>query len=259
MVGAFHGHAHNWKCQLDWHPMYIQGTGHTEGEGCEHIFSASNDLARGTCHASRFHQHQAIKEHFAFWNEDKYEALTRFIWNHYKEAWEAVHTLSAELRIIKTTLQVTDEDFIRFHAEERAYFVSLKQPRAQDQLQRRYVEALDELEERKLQWNTAHEATNHSFTSIPIGDLITFSKTLTQARVCLDTAYLMLQNAQALAGQLQAQIGLEQPWKVDGEEYLQFKQDVLVGKYYCVLDELERLVVMRLFKLSNLNMLGTGD
>ncbi|KAG2369623.1 hypothetical protein BDR07DRAFT_1266912 [Suillus spraguei] len=23
MVGAFHGHAHNRKCQLDWHPMYI--------------------------------------------------------------------------------------------------------------------------------------------------------------------------------------------------------------------------------------------
>ncbi|KIK73395.1 hypothetical protein PAXRUDRAFT_41428, partial [Paxillus rubicundulus Ve08.2h10] len=29
MVGSFHGHAHNHKCQLDWHPMYIKGTGHT--------------------------------------------------------------------------------------------------------------------------------------------------------------------------------------------------------------------------------------
>ncbi|KAG2342724.1 hypothetical protein BDR05DRAFT_976374 [Suillus weaverae] len=46
MVGAFHGHAHNRKCQLDWHPMYISGTGHTEGEGCKHIFSSSNELAR---------------------------------------------------------------------------------------------------------------------------------------------------------------------------------------------------------------------
>ncbi|KAG1801749.1 uncharacterized protein BJ212DRAFT_1286438 [Suillus subaureus] len=33
MVGAFHGHAHNRHCQLDWHPMYIDGTGHTEGKG----------------------------------------------------------------------------------------------------------------------------------------------------------------------------------------------------------------------------------
>ncbi|KAG2112648.1 uncharacterized protein F5147DRAFT_572181 [Suillus discolor] len=28
MVGAFHGHAHNRRCQLDWHPMYIPGIRH---------------------------------------------------------------------------------------------------------------------------------------------------------------------------------------------------------------------------------------
>ncbi|KIK18699.1 hypothetical protein PISMIDRAFT_108957, partial [Pisolithus microcarpus 441] len=45
MVGAFHGHTHNCLCQLDWHPMYIEGTGNMEGEGCEHVFSAFNELA----------------------------------------------------------------------------------------------------------------------------------------------------------------------------------------------------------------------
>ncbi|KAG1792021.1 uncharacterized protein HD556DRAFT_1239880 [Suillus plorans] len=75
MVGAFHGHAHNRKCQLVWHPTYILGTGHSEGEGCEHIFSASNELARSTRHASPFHRHQTIEEHFAFWDADKYAVL----------------------------------------------------------------------------------------------------------------------------------------------------------------------------------------
>ncbi|KAG2071084.1 hypothetical protein BDR04DRAFT_1016866, partial [Suillus decipiens] len=65
MVGVFHGHAHNWMCQIDWHLMYIDGTGHMEGEGCEHIFSSLNELAHSTCHASPFHQHQAIKQHFS--------------------------------------------------------------------------------------------------------------------------------------------------------------------------------------------------
>ncbi|KAI6161794.1 hypothetical protein EDD17DRAFT_1437032, partial [Pisolithus thermaeus] len=46
MVGAFHGHTHNRLCQLDWHPMYIEGAGNMEGEGCEHVFSAFNELAR---------------------------------------------------------------------------------------------------------------------------------------------------------------------------------------------------------------------
>jgi Kyakuja-Dileera-Zisupton transposase len=75
MVGAFHGHAHNRGCQVRWHPLYIKGTGHFEGEGCEHVFSSSNDQARTTRHASWFHRLQAILEHFDFWDEDKYAAL----------------------------------------------------------------------------------------------------------------------------------------------------------------------------------------
>lgn len=75
MVGAFHGHAHNRLCQLSWHPLYIKGTGNSEGEGCEHVFSSSNNQARNTRHASRFHRLQAIHEHFSFWDEDKYASL----------------------------------------------------------------------------------------------------------------------------------------------------------------------------------------
>jgi hypothetical protein len=76
MVGAFHGHAHNCGCQLLWHPLYIKGTGLTEGEGCKHIFSASNDLAQITRTSSRFHRLQAIEDHFRFWDEDKYAVLS---------------------------------------------------------------------------------------------------------------------------------------------------------------------------------------
>lgn len=77
MVGAFHGHAHNRLCQLQWHPTYIKGTGHSEGEGCEQVFSASNDLTRASRHASTFHRHQMIKQHFQFWDEDKYANLSK--------------------------------------------------------------------------------------------------------------------------------------------------------------------------------------
>jgi len=79
MVGAFHGYAHNRACQLKWHPLYMKGTGRTEGEGCEHVFSSSNNLARNTRHASRFHRHQAIDEHFTFWDQDKYALLSKRI------------------------------------------------------------------------------------------------------------------------------------------------------------------------------------
>ena len=75
MVGAFHGHAHNRACQVRWHPLYIDGTGLFAGEGCEHVFSLSNETARSTRHASRFHRLQTILEYFDHWDDDKYAAL----------------------------------------------------------------------------------------------------------------------------------------------------------------------------------------
>ena len=78
MVGSFHGHALNRLCQLQWHPTYIQGTGHSEGEGCEHIVSSSNNLARASRHATHSYWHQMIKEHFKFWDDDKYVNLSTY-------------------------------------------------------------------------------------------------------------------------------------------------------------------------------------
>lgn len=75
VVGAFHGHSHNRGCQLDYHPLYIDGTGRADYEGCERVFHLSNKLAPGTRHASKFCRQQAVEEHFAFWDEDKYAAL----------------------------------------------------------------------------------------------------------------------------------------------------------------------------------------
>ena len=75
LVGAFHSHAHNHKCQLDWHPLYVASTGNTESKGCEHVFSASNDLVQATWHATEFHRHQVIEQHFSFWSADKYASL----------------------------------------------------------------------------------------------------------------------------------------------------------------------------------------
>ena len=46
-------------------------------------------------------------------------------------------------------LCLTDEDFYCFVTEERAYLHSIRQPPLRDQLSIRYIQVLDELEERK--------------------------------------------------------------------------------------------------------------
>ncbi|KAG2365334.1 hypothetical protein BDR07DRAFT_1449848 [Suillus spraguei] len=208
--------------------MYIEGMGHMEGEGYEHIFSLSNDLARSTWHATTFHRHQSIKQHLAFWDEDKYAALIKYI-----------RTLTTELLVIQETLNLADTDFICFHAQEHEYLDGLKQAPVKDLLSIRYVVVLDELAECQSEWNQAREAANRSLVDIHVGSLSNMHLALNQARVRVDMAYSKLQNT-------------------EHECYNRFQEEALLLKYHSVLNELERLVVMCLFELSKLLLSGTA-
>ncbi|KAH7904735.1 hypothetical protein BJ138DRAFT_1106572 [Hygrophoropsis aurantiaca] len=259
MVGAFHGHAHNRKCQLEWHPTYIKGTGHSEGEGCEHIFSSSNNLAPGTRHASSFHRHQAMEEHFAFWDADKYASLSNFLRNHYREALTAIRTLETELATIKATYNLSDDDFLTFFAQEKIYLNGLQQPPVKDRLNVRYVEILDELGRCRTEWDLAREAANNALNTAPIGSgFDQVHAMLLQTRKRVDTAYAKLQNAEGFASHMELQLGIEKRWEIGCPEYNKYKDEASLCSYRAALDELERLVVMRLFELSKLSLSGTG-
>ena len=78
VLGWFHGYGHNALCQTEWHPQNVKGMGCADFEGCERVFSASNAIAPLTRHATRFHRHQAIEQHFTFWDEDRFVALSTY-------------------------------------------------------------------------------------------------------------------------------------------------------------------------------------
>jgi hypothetical protein len=273
--------------------MYIPGTGHSEGEGCEHIISASNALARGTRHATTFHRHQTIEQHFMFWNDDKYAALSEiffmclnrnaniisgnFLWNHYREALKSVQTLTVELSIIKAELGITDDDFSQYILQEHAYLESLKQLPAREQIYIWYVDALDELAEWKLvvhfvcyvnipntnqlrtEWMTACELANNVLTGIAAGNLEQINRVLAKALICVDLSYAKLQHAKMLVVHVEVQLAVEARWEIGCDEYNQFKMEARLGKYRTALNDLEHLVVMRLFELSKLSLSGTGE
>lgn len=74
VVPAFHGHAHNRGCQVDWHPIFFEGVGLEDFEECERTFCLSNNLATVTRLSTPFHRQQQIDEHFAFHDLDKHAA-----------------------------------------------------------------------------------------------------------------------------------------------------------------------------------------
>jgi hypothetical protein len=72
VVPAFHGHAHNRGCQVQWHPLYVEGVGLEDFEECERTFCRSNELASVTRLATPYHRQQHIDEHFRFHDLDKH-------------------------------------------------------------------------------------------------------------------------------------------------------------------------------------------
>ena len=76
VVNAFHGHGHNRMCQLQYHPLYLPGTGLEDFETCERVFSSSNATAALIRHASHFHYVQYLELHFSQWDADKYAELS---------------------------------------------------------------------------------------------------------------------------------------------------------------------------------------
>src|ERR1700678_2525380 len=66
VVPAFHGHAHNRACQVQWHPMYMEGVGLEDFEECERTFYKSNELASITRLATLFIANNKLMNIFYF-------------------------------------------------------------------------------------------------------------------------------------------------------------------------------------------------
>jgi len=90
------------------------------------------------------------------------------------------------------------------------------------------------------------------------GAFAEISAAITNVRIHADSAYQKLQHAEVLVAHLQVVLGIQDCWEIGGPEYNRWKEEANLMKYRAAIDELEHLVVMRLFELSKLGMLGTG-
>jgi hypothetical protein len=72
VVNAFHSFSHDCCCQLQNHPLYLNGLGLEDLETCECIFASSNSAAVLIRHASYFHWMQLLDLHFDQWDMDRY-------------------------------------------------------------------------------------------------------------------------------------------------------------------------------------------
>ncbi|KAG1765892.1 hypothetical protein EDD22DRAFT_774562, partial [Suillus occidentalis] len=130
IVNSFHGHTHNRRCQLQYHTLYQEG---------------SNAVAPLIHHASYFHWLQFIDLQFDQRDQDRYQELSQFLYNNYKQALDIINDVTPAVEELKVQLDLTDADFQCWNVEELEYLTSLASEVEYDSQKTAYVEALQSL------------------------------------------------------------------------------------------------------------------
>ncbi|KAG2029849.1 hypothetical protein BDR03DRAFT_1041183, partial [Suillus americanus] len=231
-VNAFHGHAHNRKCQLQYHPMYLRGFGLEDLETCECIFASSNAAASLIRHASHFHYSQFLDLHFDQWDMDKYLELSHFIFNNYKQAVTLIDDFTKELDAYRLSFPDQAMDFETWVTKELAYLESVASEPARDALAVDYVEALEKL-------NTYHVAASQSTK---------------QAQAARRAVEHRLQIQINIVEDLETRLDIAERWTPGNSDYRETLEYSQRRKFIHAVEDLEGLVVQRLFELSKANL-----
>ncbi|KAJ7774334.1 hypothetical protein DFH07DRAFT_866024 [Mycena maculata] len=148
LVGSFHGHGHNRRCQTRNLTTYVKGVGLESLEGCEAYFSKSNTLAATTRHVSRFHRQQAIVNYMKHTNKfDTYQGLSLVLCSKYQRALEIKGTYWS-LRDVMRRLQVESREvFESWLEQEKAYLRTRSKEPLEETLEMEYYQKLVNLQD----------------------------------------------------------------------------------------------------------------
>ncbi|KAF7334099.1 hypothetical protein MVEN_02315700 [Mycena venus] len=256
VVPSFHGHAHNRTCQIEWHPLYVEGVGLEDFEECERTFCKSNHLASITRMATAFHRQQEIDEHFYFHDFDKHLASGNFIYQNYRQALEKIAANRAQLTTLEIRLGTAAEDYEKDHQDEIKYFEGLRSEPQNIQIECDYVELL-------LKLHVSERDSDSAKSDFQQLDHLIITKGYTRpdiarVRTRYRTTWAKFLAVQETVCRFEEEHSIEERWSPESKEY----QDALLlmteKRYRTALAELERLVVARLFELTKLNMSGVA-
>ncbi|KAJ7243703.1 hypothetical protein C8J57DRAFT_1438524 [Mycena rebaudengoi] len=257
LVGAWHGHAHNCRCQLDHLAKYVEGVGREDLEGCESFFSKSNALAASTRYSTAFHRKQAITTYLKHTDTfDTYQGLSFLLASKYRRALEIKRTSSLfheEMRRLGVGVRA---EFVGWLTAEKTYLKSLSKEPQQETLQMEYYQKLVNLQDAEERVAAILGIAAPTLAvDAPYAELTKATRRLeTQRRHALEL------RAKALAAvqDLEVRLDVEARWVSGGPEWEAAAVLMSRRRYQRALDKLEGLIISRMFELTKVNMSGTG-
>ncbi|RDB30732.1 hypothetical protein Hypma_005887 [Hypsizygus marmoreus] len=262
-LNAFHGYTHNYLCQLHNHPNCIEGMGIEDLETLERVFSSSNCLAPVTRYMTAYRRRVFIDLYFQQWDAEKYQNLATMLHRNYLQALKIIETNTLDIQHV-LELRSLDETTIKsFIDDERQYFEGLGKEPEDDLHAIAYVELLEELRTIEAKYE---DASSLFRTQTPqdyhfLSPELSYSQGLSETRRA-DTARRHLSEWQDTilqeVIQLEVRMNIETRWTPTSSEYQKTAQYMVNRKYEKALDNLQRLVIQRLFELHKLNLSQTG-
>ncbi|KAI0038235.1 hypothetical protein FA95DRAFT_1567860 [Auriscalpium vulgare] len=238
-VNSFHGYAHRRLCQLLFHPLFSGGgLGLEDAETCERIFAAFNALAIITRYASPFHRHQAIDGHARGWDDDKYEELSTFLLNNYRQIEQILTELPEAIAALQVGKTVEDTQYHKHLEAEREYLESRKKETPSEVFACDYIDILIKHRTAKATWEQALVEAENPPRNEELRGRINIIKTHATEQL-------------QIISDLLHQFEVKHNW-TKAEGYLTTRD------YQKALSKLEGLVVQRLFELAKMGLSGTG-
>ncbi|KAJ7707057.1 hypothetical protein B0H14DRAFT_3643874 [Mycena olivaceomarginata] len=257
LVGSFHGLGHGHLCQVSNLATYVEGMGLEDCEGCESWFSKLNALASMTRYSTVFHRHQAIATYIQHADTcDAYQGLTVVIGNKYRRALKIKAGLPA-LQDAMRSLNVESRDvFETWLAKEKQYLRSLSKEPMEETLEMEYYQKLVNWQEHE---RCVREMRELAAPFIPPTTDTSYAEAAKETRRVETKQCHALEVANKSLGavqDLELKLGITVRWEPGSEAWVKAAKMVSSRRYQRALDQLQGLVVARMFELSKVNMSG---
>ncbi|KAJ7155575.1 hypothetical protein C8R43DRAFT_1000468 [Mycena crocata] len=260
LVGAFHGHGHNRRCQLGNLATYVTGVGLDDLEYCETFFSKSNALAASTRYATRFHRQQTIATYLQHTDVfDTYQSLSLLLANKYKRALEVKNTEPALVEAMRELDVPTKDTFKQWLEREKEVLRTLSSEPLEETLQMEYWQKLVNLEEQTNRMDAV--------LGVAVAPLSSDPTAANYAEAARATRRLETQRRHAIelrdkivdtVHDLEHRLGIAVRWERDSPQWVETGIMVQRRRYQRTLDQLQALIISRMFELTKMNMSGTG-
>ncbi|KAJ7730105.1 hypothetical protein DFH07DRAFT_756414 [Mycena maculata] len=267
LVGSFHGHAHNWLCQLSFLATYVEGMGLEDLEGCERYFSCSNGLAKSCRYASRFHRQQEITTYAKHFDSfETYANLSKFLCTNYRQS---LGILKTEPTLCNWMRQEGVRSFDEFHSwlrEEREYLVGLKQAAKTnvETLEMEYVQKLllSFFQTYRMLTNQCLPRAKYKVVAEEArrarGDDAAYVPGVAKAELARRHAKEKVEKDLESVQALEAVLEVAERWTLASPKWAATVVEIKRRKYQLALDALELLIVERIFELTKMNQSQTG-